>query len=469
MSLPDDLPQRPAAEAARRLALEQLSEVEREARRLTDASDGDGLHDFRVALRRLRSLLGSWRCELEESVRKKDRKALRQLQEATGDARDAEVARAWVEARAEELQGAARVGAESIAARLRERSADIDSAIARELQERLARVAERLHGRLERRVVVLHLGERLHEPSWARALGCAVARAAHELKAALEEAGTSSERGALHAARIRGKRLRYLLEPARTWSPHAVELVERMRGLQDVLGQIQDAYVLSDLLADAGRGSAEDGAELGRTALARLNRERLEALLERLRREWLAGGLARLLAEIEDFARVFGALGRGVERERRFLLERLPDLPAETETHEIEQGWLPGVRLRERLRRVRGPDGERFERALKLGAGVERTEIEEPLPRELFDALWPLTEPCRIRKRRHRVRWRERVWELDEFLDRPLAVAEVEIERSDERPDLPPWLAPYVVREVTDEGAFTNLALAEGGPGHAPR
>jgi adenylate cyclase len=313
--------------------------------------------------------------------------------------------------------------------------------------------------------VVLHLGQRLHETSWARALGSALGRAARELEVALEEAGASGERAALHAARIRGKRLRYLLEPARTWSPQAAELVERVRGLQDVLGGIQDAYVLADLLAS----EESEPTEAGRLALARLNGERLGALVERLRQEWLAGGLALLLGELDGFARAFAALGHGVERERKYLLARLPELPLDCETLEIEQGWLPGERLRERLRRVRGAGGERFERALKLGSGVERTEVEEPLARELFEALWPLTGACRVRKRRHRVRVGEHVWELDEFLDRPLALAEVELERSDERPELPGWLAAHVVREVTDEGAFTNLALAEAGPGHAPR
>ena len=165
MALPDDLPRRPAAEAARFLALEQLAEVEREARRLVDASDGDGLHDFRVAVRRLRSLLRSWRPEFEESVRKRDRKALRWMQAQTGEARDAEVASKWVEERAEELGPAERAGAERIAQRLRERAGSLDAGRVRKLGAALEAVAERLHKRLERRVVVLHLGQNFRETS----------------------------------------------------------------------------------------------------------------------------------------------------------------------------------------------------------------------------------------------------------------------------------------------------------------
>ena len=51
----------PAREAARRLVRRQLETARAEAPRLHDAADAEALHDFRVALRRLRSLLRAWR------------------------------------------------------------------------------------------------------------------------------------------------------------------------------------------------------------------------------------------------------------------------------------------------------------------------------------------------------------------------------------------------------------------------
>jgi CYTH domain-containing protein len=60
------------------------------------------------------------------------------------------------------------------------------------------------------------------------------------------------------------------------------------------------------------------------------------------------------------------------------------------------------------------------------------------------------------------------VWEIDEFLDRDLHLAEVELESASQNPALPRWLAPYVVREVTDDPRYTNLSLAEQGES-APR
>lgn len=149
------------------------------------------------------------------------------------------------------------------------------------------------------------------------------------------------------------------------------------------------------------------------------------------------------------------------EIERKYLLRAHPVVPEGAERLRIEQGWLPGERLRERLRRVTLPDGsERLLRGLKLGRGLERIEIEEPAPPDLFAALWPLTEGCRVRKERFRVRVGALVWEIDRFLDRTLHLAEVELPSRDAPAPVPAWLAPVVVREVTDEPGYTNLELA---------
>jgi CYTH domain-containing protein len=153
------------------------------------------------------------------------------------------------------------------------------------------------------------------------------------------------------------------------------------------------------------------------------------------------------------------------EIERRYLLARAPVVPAGTVSEElwIEQGWLPGERLRHRLRRVRDAHGERFEHALKLGQGLERIEIEEHLSRADFERLWPATAGCRIAKVRTRVRVGAHGWELDRFLDRALWLAEVELADPDEAVALPPWLQACLVREVTEEPGYTNLALARSG------
>ena len=127
----------------------------------------------------------------------------------------------------------------------------------------------------------------------------------------------------------------------------------------------------------------------------------------------------------------------------------------------IAQGWLPGTRLRERLRRTRAADGsKRFYRTVKLGTGIARLELEEETTPELFRLLWRATKGRRVRKNRHVVPQGEFAWEIDVFLDRELFLAEIELPAVDTPVEFPDWLAPYVVREVTDDPAYLNSNLA---------
>ena len=87
-----------------------------------------------------------------------------------------------------------------------------------------------------------------------------------------------------------------------------------------------------------------------------------------------------------------------MERERKFLVDRLPDDlgPAVA----IRQGYLAldgNVQVR-----VRRADSE-CTLTVKGGRGRDRTEVETTITVEQFDDLWPLTEGRRIEKARHRV------------------------------------------------------------------
>lgn len=151
----------------------------------------------------------------------------------------------------------------------------------------------------------------------------------------------------------------------------------------------------------------------------------------------------------------------GLEIERKYLLRGLPARLDGRRATLVEQGYLPGVRLLERIRRVRGPDGQaRYWRTVKDGTGVARLELEEETDAALFAALWPLTAGRRVSKERHAVPDGALVWEVDRFTDRELVLAEVELTDARVRPVPPAWLAPYVVREVTGEDAFVNAKLA---------
>jgi CYTH domain-containing protein len=149
------------------------------------------------------------------------------------------------------------------------------------------------------------------------------------------------------------------------------------------------------------------------------------------------------------------------EIERKFLLR---GIPADVTRHPaviIDQGYIPGTAVRERVRRTQEGTTLRYFRTVKVGTGVERFEFEEETTDTFFVAVWPLTEGHRIRKRRYQIPSGGRVWEVDEFLDREaLVLAEIELERADETVAPPALIAAVIVREVTDEPEFSNYRLS---------
>lgn len=161
------------------------------------------------------------------------------------------------------------------------------------------------------------------------------------------------------------------------------------------------------------------------------------------------------------------------EIERVFLLDRLPELPAGAEPWRIEQGYLPDPPAGERpadafyegrVRRKVSPQGrESFVHTIKQGSGLIREETEVALEATAFAAAWVLTEGRRISKTRHRVREGGLVWEIDEFDDLPLVMAEVELDDPEQPAPFPAWLAPRVVRELTEDPRYRNFALATEG------
>jgi CYTH domain-containing protein len=152
-----------------------------------------------------------------------------------------------------------------------------------------------------------------------------------------------------------------------------------------------------------------------------------------------------------------------LEIERKYLLRALPEMPRVVDVLEIDQGYLPGERLVERLRRQRSRDGTvAYFRTVKMGSGLQRLELEEETTQPIFEHLWQLTDGRRLRKRRHLVPSEDgdRYWEIDEFVDRELVLAEMELDDIASDVRIPAWLASVLVREVTTEKEYTNRSLA---------
>jgi CHAD domain-containing protein/CYTH domain-containing protein len=466
--------------AARIVALGALDQACAAAGRLRDETDDEALHDFRVALRRFRSFLRGYRHLLEDSVAKKHRRALRDLAAETNVARDTEVQLAWLSGQTGQVRSAHRPALDWLVERLEQRHREAYAGVRGETLRRFDEIEPRLRERLSRYVASLE--EPAPRRMFAAEAGELVRHAGAALHAGLAEVRSPADVETAHEARILAKRLRYLLEPLRATGvgEETAALVKHLKGLQDILGEVHDAHVLSQELASAQIESAtervrrlhealyvEGGARqeskpprdlrAGLLVIDRNVRDRLQSLFGALQADWLGDRFAPFQQELTALADSLLAWGsRHLEIERKYLLRRLPPLERAFETAEILQGWLPGDEVRERLRRVDANGTPRFYRTIKAGTGLARLELEDETDAGLFETLWPLTEGRRVRKRRHKVREGERVWEIDEFLDRDLVLAEVELPSTHATVELPAWLRPHVVRDVTGEAEYKN-------------
>ncbi len=157
----------------------------------------------------------------------------------------------------------------------------------------------------------------------------------------------------------------------------------------------------------------------------------------------------------------------GLEIERVWLLRGLPPLPSSHDIWKIDQGYLAGAdgSAMGRLRRTVLLDGrEQFHINHKRGAGLVREESEGEISLETFQSHWPNTAGRRVTKKRHRVAVDGLVWEIDEFSDFPLVLAEVELPCAQYACAIPIWLSPWIVREVTEDSRYRNFNLATRGP-----
>jgi CHAD domain-containing protein/CYTH domain-containing protein len=465
----------PVRAAVSRIAGEYLGDAEAGLQRLRDPRDAEALHDFRVAIRRLRSLLRAYRRWLGRAAGKKVRRRLRELGQATNAGRDAEVQLEWLGQGGSGLARRERSGVTWLARRLRQKKRDGYRQARKLVRVEFSHAADLVRRRLE--------GAHDGGPAFRHAFVTLLREHAADLEARLAAVQRADDEEEAHEARISAKRLRYLLEPVRAELPEARTAVNHLKGLQDILGELHDAHVLAASLAEELEAASTEKARrlhalamagddaalkrerrrderLGLVALAARARDRINDRFAALTGGWLGAAGRPFFAELGALGEAVAASGGSVERERKYLLDGLPGHVTQEPALQIDQGWLPGDRLRERLRRVRENGLDRYYRTVKLGAGERRVELEEETTAELFQALWPHTAGCRVAKHRYRVADQGLTWEIDAFDDRELWLAEVELPDAQTTVSLPAWLAQHVVREVTDDPAYVNLNLA---------
>ncbi len=466
MKAPAGLLDQPADRGARRLALGYLDEAAAAHVRLDQGGDDEALHDFRVGLRRLRSTVRAWGDHLRGSVGKKDRRRLSALAGATGEARDLEVHAAWVSKRIDQMAGHERPGAERSLDDLRAEKEKADEGVRREVAKDFGKVRWRLTRQLRFYQVQIDVDQPEGGPRTSVVLARLVEEAADLLRRRLDEVRDIDDQEEAHLARIAAKRLRYLVEPFAAELEGAPEVVKRLKRLQDALGEMHDAHVLLARIPDPGdpdddRDGDEEAAGI-RALRAALEEER-RARFTTVEEEWLHGRAADFFVAVQAVAQAARTRGEpDREIERKYLLKRMPaikQLPVRIQ--ELDQGYLPGYRLAERVRRVREGGEVRYYRTVKLGRGISRVEVEEETTDRIFRKMWPLTRGKRVRKRRYKVEDGGFTWEIDRFRDRRLVLCEVELPSEDVDPPIPRWLAREMVRDVTDESEYTNINLAK--------
>ena len=417
------------------------------------------LHSARVALRRLRASIREYSTKLR--VGKKVRRALRKLNEATNAARDADVWRAWLVAEMDSLDRAASIEAAELLDGIEQEREQTRKRVGKAFRNHLDPVLERLMNALEHLERRQSIAPDNPTQSFAALVAQQLAAGTDDLLRVLGEricldVGDAPMHEELHKLRINLKRQRALIAPFSEWHPSLSEWYKMATRGQDSLGAMRDASGLMDIAVDRGKHALAG-------VLASVSRSHEEAF----RNAWCVEGRADQsvaqfsLHAVTALRSLDESQPAPMEIERKYLLNGVPPETRAFAPVLIQQGWLPGVVLRERLRKTTRPDGEiQFTRTIKAGPLGARVELEEDAEQTLFEALWPFTAHARIRKHRHCVPHHSATWEIDVFVDRDLVLAEVELHSERDKPDIPAWLAPYIVRDVTEDPRFTNSAMA---------
>lgn len=262
-----DLLANPAVEAVRAIACGQLAEVSASYDRFRE-NDEKGLHDLRVALRRLRTWIRAFRPHVSGTVRRKTERRLKEIAAATNAARDAEVTLLWL--RAQPPASARKRSGYKVMIETAERErSDALVGVSETLERALPKVTERLAAELECSVERHNL-----DPSslqrMAPVAGELLREHAEQLAQALSRVTSPEDVDEVHRARIAAKRLRYLLEPLDE-ELGLTDSSARLKNLQRHLGEIHDAHrFLARIVREIGERAVLDAryralAELGMT------------------------------------------------------------------------------------------------------------------------------------------------------------------------------------------------------------
>lgn len=318
--LDESLLREPAERGVRLVALSLLADARVACDALTNASrelrDGDvsgdeTLHDFRVAVRRLRSWLRAFKPELQESVSRKQRRHLSEIADATAAARDATVHIEWLRNGVHAVAARQRVGLEWLCERLAAQGQlGVDTALAS------AGDFHAIAAKLERRLNVFPSTVLTKKPParFGVVLADRLLEESKSLRDHLASIHKLTDVDEAHRARIAAKRLRYLVEPATPFVTNADTIIETLKALQTSLGDLHDVHVFSQELVTAAEvAAAAQAKRVLEVVLAEENGDQsIDERLRRARKSDPGPGLLKIAGTLHDRgSRAYADVERG--------------------------------------------------------------------------------------------------------------------------------------------------------------
>jgi CHAD domain-containing protein len=292
----------------RSIALSLLADAKKATAKLSHASNGlgaghkksdDALHDFRVAVRRLRSWIRAFKPRLTDAASRKQRRRLSDIADATGAIRDATVHLEWLHSERRGMGVRQQVGEAWLRTRLEhQRTESADAAL------KAASDFDAMVAKLERRLSTFRAEviEREPPPTFGVALAERILMESDELKAHLAAIHAYTDVEESHRARIAAKRLRYVLEPMSELFANGAEIIDTLKALQDSLGDLHDVHVFSAEVTKAAEENVKSPECPGLLRLARRLNERGARAYAVIDRNWLNDAGAAFFDRVRDLA-----------------------------------------------------------------------------------------------------------------------------------------------------------------------
>ncbi|HSE53398.1 MAG TPA: CHAD domain-containing protein, partial [Gemmatimonadales bacterium] len=295
--LPPELLGQPAGAVARSIGRLFLLKVLEASARLIAGEDPEAIHDFRVALRRLRNWLQAFGPWLEDTVTPSSSQRLRRLSRVAGVARDLQVQRLTLRQMAEADGPPLATEARRIELQLDREEVRAREKLSRRVVGELSGTAAKLASQLHRGGLDAGASAAGPGPSMAAAMAGLLAERLEDVNASLKRLRNASQVEMAHAARIAMKKLRYLLEPFGSSSRLAATAVLRLTAAQDAFGRLHDFQLLARRITGhrakpafraAVRGNLQsafrEASRLSRSRDIKTARDAVSRLIRRLER-----------------------------------------------------------------------------------------------------------------------------------------------------------------------------------------